>query len=215
MATSQALSRLLLILLCGLLMAQSKGINVIPRRDDIKLPPPPLAVAEQAYRDGIVSHERAQATTREKKRNRLLTLALQRYDVAHRYASGADSPPPFSHDLYSRISDALLAQGNIGDARKAAELALGLRPEHPPTLYRLATVQVQQRDFDGLRDSFAVLWREAEVNGEAWQYIDRLLADLDTFIDRQDDISAGLRRWHEEQQVNATETVRWTTLPDD
>lgn len=218
-----ALSKLVLIACCAMLAA---GIKGIPRRDLTQHLPQADVYAAEAYKEGVAIHDQATALELEAAgaksaaRERLLERArkrhadaLARFDAALDFATRASEAPPFLSDLHARYGAAKLSLGDLPGARAAIEKSLAVEPGKLRALYALAGVQLAQRDYPAVRETYASLEREAEIYAEAWDYIDRLIADM-RLVAATADADPGFAAWVDEQATIVAESVRWSTLED-
>lgn len=215
------------LLLIGACVALAAGVKGIPRRDLTQHLPGSEVYAAEAYEEGRKIHEqavelatRAAATQSDPAHARLTERAhkrfgdaIRRFDAALDFATRTEEALEFLPDLHARYGDAKVALGDLEGARLALGKALEIKPGELRAIYALARVQLAQRDHAAVRSSFERLELEAEVHAEAWEYLDKLIADMRHAV-AEPDADTAFAAWVAEQATMVAETVRWSTLEE-
>jgi len=231
-----ALFRYILIAIClsGLLLGSVKGI---PRRDVTRSLDSSEVQAEQAWQAGIKAHEIAlefkssasaaesekQRTRARRKTNKQFENALNRYQDALDHLAKAGATPVWLLKLHTRRGDVLSVLVRHDEALAAYADALSLSPDHLPAIYGQARSELALGRTDKVRESYTRLLEAADVYGEAWAYVDWLVASMRAWASLQRMQQAGrdpsgiatFSSWVDEQAAYVSEAVRWSQLPSD
>lgn len=224
------MARYLLIAVClsGLLLGSIRGI---PKRDITRHLDSSAVQAEQAWHEGIKVHDRvlgmsaASAGESEKKRRRKaarqFAVALSRYDDALGHLANSDADPDWLYRLHTRRGDVLAALQRNEEALAAYMEATRLRPEYLQAIYGRARTELALGRLAELQESFGTLLEATEIYGEAWAYVDWMVASMRAWVSKQrissdpfDGNLAEFNAWVEQQAEYTGSAVRWTLLPE-
>lgn len=199
-----------------------------------KQPLTQVQLGDEAYKrgrdyfmQGAELEAKAETTSSSTRRTRYKGKALARYRASAdafaaslKRALDSDPRPDYLGNLYLEMGDALFKIGDYGPAIDAYDHALAIAPAYLRAEYGRAEAQLASNDLAAAQQGYRTILKEADTRGDAWDYVDALLASMADWLTRHEDTATDMdaqkvsafRDWRAAQVAELADTVRWSQL---